>query len=140
MCFIQTQDLLAQRENVGAVRIQHGFGEIVAIVNGVNRRQGISRRKQVVQPNRAQVLTNRLQRAAEEFGDSARCGRGRARRDGGLRPQIQQGLDGGSGIGARCVVRNKCDGGLMQVLAQSFVIAEQESSSVRSGPPSAAPN
>src|SRR5580700_3102157 len=77
----------------------------------------------MVDANRAEIFANGLQRAAEDFGDSVEI-RGAG---GGHRPEIQEWLNAGDGSGARSIVGNESRGGLVQVLAEAFVIGKHES-------------
>ena len=76
----------------------------------------------MVQPGGSKIFTNYLQRTAEHLCDPVKV-RGARRSD---RPQIEQRLHAGHGSRTRRRVGNKRRRGLVQVLAQSFVVAEQE--------------
>ncbi len=95
----------------------------------------------MVQPHGAEIVANGLQRIVERFGDSAeigRAGRGRGpcvdqRRDADERQSRRRARDSAPGdqlarqvAAARVGVGNQVHAGLMQVLAESFVIAEHE--------------
>ncbi len=117
------EHLLSQAEQVGTVGIEGGGGHVIAVVDGVHRRQGISRGKHLVEAGGAKIFANGLQRTAEDLRDAVEIRRARGS-DG---PQIQKRLHAGHGARPRCRIRNKCRGSLVQPLSQSFVVAEQES-------------
>ena len=77
----------------------------------------------MVKPGGSKILMYRLRRTAENFRDSVKVGSSRRRR----RPQVQKRLNTGYGRGPRLGVGDKCNGCLMQVLAETFVVAEEES-------------
>ena len=76
----------------------------------------------MVEARSSKILANRLQRAAEYFGDSVEIGRTGRR----CRPQVQKRLNGNYRGGARCGIRHKSGGGLMQSLTEAFVIDEEK--------------
>ena len=70
MRLLKAEDLLAQRENVRTVRVEWSSGEIPTVIDGVNRGERILRGEDMVKTESAKILTNRLQWAAEDFGDA----------------------------------------------------------------------
>src|SRR5438034_2942347 len=82
----------------------------------------------MVEARRSDVFADCLQRTAEYLGHSViACNLeiGSVRRS--HRPQIQQGLDNGSGVQPGLRVGNECHRGLVQILAESLVVAEYKS-------------
>ena len=136
MRFFHAEHLFAQRKNIGAVRIERRGRQVVAVVNRIHPSQRIPPRKDLIESHRSKIFANRLQRTAEYLRDAIEVGRIR-RRD---RPQIQQRLNTGHGSRPRSRIRNECRRSLMQMLAQSLVVAEEEGLVLRSGPPSDPPN
>jgi hypothetical protein len=49
VCLFEADDLFAQVENVRAVRIHGSCSDIAAVVNGINRRQSVSRRESQIE-------------------------------------------------------------------------------------------
>jgi len=119
----RAHDLLTKRQYIGAKRIERRCGEVVAVINGVYGGEGILGRKVVVEPGGAEIFANRLQRAAENLGDTAEIEGAGGRRG----PEIQKRLNAGNGGSARRGVRNEGGGGLVKMLAKTFVIGEEKS-------------
>ena len=120
--FFEAENLFAQREDVGAIGIRGGGGEVVAIVDGVHGGEGIFLRKDVIEAERAEIFADGLKRAAEDFCDAVEIGRA-CGSDG---PKIQERLHAGDGGGARSGVGNKGGARLVKILAEAFVVAEDE--------------
>ena len=76
----------------------------------------------MVEARSSKILANRLQRAAEHFGDTAEIGRAGRR----YWPQVQKRLNGNYRGAPRCGIRHKSGGGLMQSLTEAFVIDEEK--------------
>jgi len=74
VCFIQGRYLLAKSQNVCAVRISDSRREVIAIIDGVDRRKGIFRRKDVIYAGVAKVFAYGLQGTRENFSDAAEVG------------------------------------------------------------------
>ena len=106
-----------------AVGIGDGGGKVVSIVNGIDRRQGIAGGEKLVQPRVPKssriVCRGLLKTCAMPLKSGAPAG--------GVGHKFSSGWTLGDGGGARSGIRNKSRGGLVQALAKSFVIAEQES-------------
>jgi len=119
---LQTQHLLVQAQNVGAVRVSGGRREVVAVVDGVHRREAVFRRKHVVHSRVAEVLAYGLQGTAEDLGDAVEIGRVRGRRD----PEIQQRLHAGCSVCAGSQVRHEGCRRLMKVLDEYLEVSEEE--------------
>src|ERR1700740_718684 len=62
--FLQAEDLFTKSDEVRAERIENGGRVAVAIVNRVDRAEGIALRKGVIQPRGSEVLANGLRGAA----------------------------------------------------------------------------
>ncbi len=129
MRLLKTEDLRAQGHDVCTEGIQGRGGHVIAVVDGVDPGEGIFFRENMVEPRCSKVLANFLGRAAEDFGDAIGvraalevfvAGRGSG-------PKIQQWLNARNGICPRLQVRNECRRSLMQVLAETLVVAENES-------------
>ena len=123
MRLVKAQHLFLKIQDVRAVGIGGSRRHIAAVVNGIDRGEGIPLRKVVIHPQGAEILANRLQRAAEILGNPACRIAGLGRR---FRPQIQQRLDRGHRAGARSIIRNERERGLVEMLAEAFVISEHK--------------
>ena len=141
MGLLQAGYLLPLAGHVGAVEIGAGGGEIAAVVDGVNRTERIGRPRQLIHANRAEIVADGLQRAIEGFGNPAeirRAGRGRrpCRNQRRYADECQPGRrtrawsrthQGARQVAvAGVIVGHQIDPGLVQMLAQSFVIGEHE--------------
>ena len=71
MRLLQRHHLFPQSHYVAAERIEWRGREVLAVVNGVNTRERIPLRKNVVDTRGPKVLSNRLEGTAEHFGDTA---------------------------------------------------------------------
>src|SRR5689334_1910467 len=123
MRFFEAEHLFAEGDDIGAEGIQRGSREVVAVVRSVDGCQRIFLRKDMIKPGSSKIFANGLQGAAEDGGDAVEILSAGSRRG----PQVEKRLDAGDGSGSRCQAGNKCNGSLMQVLAEAFVIAEKES-------------
>src|SRR4029077_6733922 len=120
--FFEAENLLAQGDDVGAEGVEGRRSEIVAVVYGVDGGKRILWRKNVVDAGGAEVFANNLQRAAENLRDAIEV-RGANRRRG---PGIEQRLDAGNGGGAGGRIGDKGGGGLVEMLAEAFVVDEEK--------------
>src|SRR5579872_780090 len=145
MRLLKAQHLLPQTLCVSAEKVCAGGREVGAIVNRVDSAERILRRMNVVQPHRSEVIPYGLQRIVECFRDSAKVRSTRTL----YRPDRQQrrnpsaetdicksrrrtGIWGrshnlaGQKPHSRIVVGNKVHACLVQMLAKSFVVAEEK--------------
>ena len=67
MRLLHTQYLLAESENIRAVRIHRRRRKVRAVIDGLNCRERIRRRKSLLKAQGAEILADGLQRAAEEL-------------------------------------------------------------------------
>src|SRR5215472_16913252 len=58
MRLFKTQHLFTERNNVGAERIEHRRGVIVAIVHGIDARKRIASRENMIEAHRSKILTD----------------------------------------------------------------------------------
>src|SRR2546425_6978241 len=89
----------------------------------------------MVEAHCSEIFPDCLQRTAEYLGHSViTCNLeiGSIRRS--HRPQVQQGLDNGSGVQPGLRVGNECHRGLVQILAESLVVTEHKSLVLLNGP------
>ena len=91
MRFFEAENLLSEADDVAAVGIEDSGSEVVAIVDGVNPSQRVSRRNNMIQPGGAEIFPNDLQRTAEHLCDAVKI-RGACGSD---RPQVEQRLHAG---------------------------------------------
>ena len=122
MRFFEAEDLFAEREDVGAVGIGGSGGEVVAVVDGVDGGEGIFLAEDVVEAECAEIFADGLERAAENFGDAVEIGSA-CGSDG---PEIQEWLHAGDGGGAGGGIGNEGGARLVEILAEAFVVAEDE--------------
>src|ERR1700676_637909 len=152
--FLEGGDLRAQGEDVGAERVEGSDGEVVAVIDGVDAGERVTGGENVIDADGAEVFADGLQRAAEDFGDASEIRGGRA----GDRPELQQRRDtsaqtdiyegGGrrTGIGlggnylagqeavAGVVVGGESSGSLVEMVAEAFVVGEEEGFVALDGP------
>src|SRR6267142_7046907 len=69
---LQRHHLFPQSHYVAAERIEWRSREVLAVVNGVNTRERIPLRKNVINTRGPKVFSNRLQGTAKHFGDPAK--------------------------------------------------------------------
>ena len=134
MHFFDAGHLRTKSHDVGAKRIERSGGKIVAVVDGIDAGKGVVRGQNVVDARGTEVLANGLQRAAEDFGDAAGVCRKRRRgragagkigvTSGGSGPEIQQRLNAGNSGGASREIGSEGGRGLVEALAESFVVGE----------------
>src|SRR5260370_23696695 len=122
MRLLQCRHLFTQVQHVAAEGIERRSGEVVAVVDGVDSRKRIPLREIMVHSRSPKILSNRLQRAAEDFRDPAKVRCACWRRG----PQIQKRLNARHGCRPRSRVRHEGCGRLMQVLPEPFVVAEEK--------------
>ena len=71
MRFLEAQHLFAQIGDIGAERIERRRCHVPAVVNRVDRAERVLRRENVIHARGAEILSNGLQRAGEQFRDAA---------------------------------------------------------------------
>ncbi len=76
----------------------------------------------MVDADGAEILADGLQRAAEDLGDAVKVGSARRWRG----PEIEQRLHAGNGGRTRGRIGDKGGGGLVEILAETLVVGEEE--------------
>src|SRR5579859_2180983 len=79
MRFLEAYDLLPKTLDIRTVQIGAGGSEIGTVVNCVDSAKGVLLRKNVIEPRRAKVISNGLQRIVQRFRNSAKVRSTRAR-------------------------------------------------------------
>jgi len=120
--FFSAKDLFAKGKDVGAIGIRDSGSVGVTVINGVDDRERILRREGVVETDRAEIFANRLEWAAGVGRDAAKIGGG----GDGSRPKVEIGLDTGNRCRTRFEAGDERDRRLVEVLAEAFVIGEEE--------------
>ena len=72
MCFLEADNLLAQRSRVRHERIDGGGGLVRAVVNRIDRAQRVLLGKDVIHSHRAEIFADRLDGIGGVLGNSAR--------------------------------------------------------------------
>ncbi len=121
--FFEAEDLFAQGEDIGAKWVERSGSHVATIVGGVNGGERIALGKYVIKTGGAKVFANGLQRTAKNLRNAVEVLGARVR----CWPQIQKRHHARSSARARRQAGDKCDRGLVQVLAEALVIGEEES-------------
>ena len=74
MRFLNRGNLGAEGNKVRAKRIERSGSEVLAVVDGVDGGSSIPRREDMVESSGTEILTNRLQGTAENFGNRQQLG------------------------------------------------------------------
>ena len=129
MCFLQAKHLLAEVQEIGEKCIERSGRYAAAVVDGIDRRRRILRRKDVVETGCSEVLMNRLHRTEEYFRDAVLAGDLQIRSIAGRgRPQVQQSqlLNHRGSIRTSLGIGYELNRGLVQILTIPFIVCEQE--------------